>query len=1808
MLPKNKTALRAVATFFAFEIFLTTIFPTSVFALTAGPTAPESSSFEPVDTTDMVNVLTGDFVYNLPLLEVPGPSGGYPLSLSYHAGIQPDLDASWVGLGFTLNPGAINRMVDGTPDDHSGTSGTERTFWEGGKSLDIATSASYGNGLLTAGLTYSGDTYRGNSVGTYLSSNYVGTNSAIGINYSVDAFGKSAVKTSFQPTTYSTALNGIGGLVEEISGSSSISSVIKSKAKQRLRSMQGKNWGVGFDKSSSKDGMVRSKGWGGNVNVTLPNTGFSFSLGAKYRRYWIDEKKNTSFFGALYFPTSKAAYEGIQNYSFDITDLSSLKGVPGNLTEVAGISDNPAKDAAGTFVTYDNYVVTGQGISGAIKPFHLTAFTYRSTQKNSEGNTIVRPISLGGNHTPNFRFVDDFSNRFIYDEDDFDINTSLSTSDVISFGYDNDKIGVGDNEINGFTDGHLAGSRDVKSYSVSSMLAGEADILLPKALGYVMGASPMNEWAIGGIKVTNESGVTYHYSLPVYSYDEYSYSGYKDHKGKDFLNQYKRTARYAYTWLLTAVTGPDYIDRDGDRTANEGDYGYWISFEYGKWAGAYNWRNPAEGFSKDVDLKTNFFSKGKKELYYLNAIKSATHTALFVKSLRPDGKGVVHEIENSANIDISKKEVTKIDNGGFEPVTSGGVTKHSTSTLRLDEVLLLKNADLNWSISQLSSRSGIYNHAIGGNEYHAGNNVLDIHDVEDIMGDLRDASQRTISFSYDYSLTPGTPNSFISAVDQINSAHQTIPEFESGKLTLKAVSVGGKAGERILPPTQFSYDLGNTPTKGQWVATETFYNDPDASRRKDFVLSERGVQISEYSTIEPGDIVELEGETGSRYYVVALTASEQGNRSVRYISENGPASGEKITSFRVTKNPPYMKDALDIWGFLKTDYTSLYNGLISKLPSDLSTKGVDAWSLRTIKTPLGGALTVEYESDQYENSIKQTSSLAVYDIKKHPTKTNRVIVEFSAEISDELFHVNDDIKLHGIMRKRFVSPGANWIKCDCDGLNVHEFYQYRNRHDLYAKVTGLGRTFIEVESPHFYSDLTEDPRWARFKCDDLTEQHITSNEFREYWTEGPYEFAGGDIELASNRSRYRLGGGLRVAAIQSFDPVFLEGNRTEYSYSKGVTSYEPVGFDVNINRIKNDLTPCATQNEVDAITEYQRDFTFKVAYKNTMHLLANARLLPSPGVIYGTIKVQQFAIKDGRQMNPLPSYNEYEFEVFSPKLVAIYNRGLDVIDFDNGYKSYDPWAIIGSGQTFSKRIDDLDVQNIYTNTVALQDLSAVVGALRSVKQMDLEGRVLSETRNHYLFDELEEFSLNAYREKLKRYKDQGLIEEVFADAKFVRNSNDKYDIKGTISKISRFPSIPTGSTQINNKTGLKTVVENFAFDFYSGQVTQTLEQDGFGNSTLTATTPAYRVPQYESGMGLPINGGSNMLIQEARTDSYKVNVSELPDGSKQVHNKRLVSSTIQTWTDYIETLDPATYSSGNESTGTAWKMKSKYIFTGSGNSLVEEDGTFPVTEVSVFDWDEPEPTAGAPLPNFKWTKVNEVTLYDRNSHVLESYDINRIASAAKFNQTGDQVTIAASNATYNDICFSGFETSGEGGVQVYNTNPSDTYHSGSKAIRLVSGSVEFSPNTQRMTPGRIYQIRYWAKDEGSQEAIKPYVRFNNGTRQYLDNNYSDARKSGGWYLHTATFEIPAGLTHLSVGCEATNAVIDDFRFSPATAMVNCYIYDRWGQLTYILDNNHLFTKYEYDGGGRLEKTFKESFQYPLTQTVEYKYHTAGSNP
>ncbi|WP_205511896.1 PA14 domain-containing protein [Longitalea arenae] len=85
-----------------------------------GPSQPESQSFSSVNSNNMVDLFTGDFSYNIPLLDV----GGYPVNIAYHCGITMDEEASWVGLGWNINPGSITRNMRGVPDDFNGGADT----------------------------------------------------------------------------------------------------------------------------------------------------------------------------------------------------------------------------------------------------------------------------------------------------------------------------------------------------------------------------------------------------------------------------------------------------------------------------------------------------------------------------------------------------------------------------------------------------------------------------------------------------------------------------------------------------------------------------------------------------------------------------------------------------------------------------------------------------------------------------------------------------------------------------------------------------------------------------------------------------------------------------------------------------------------------------------------------------------------------------------------------------------------------------------------------------------------------------------------------------------------------------------------------------------------------------------------------------------------------------------------------------------------------------------------------------------------------------------------------------------------------------------------------------------------------------------------------------------------------------------------------------------------------------------------------------------------------------------------------------
>lgn len=114
---RSSRGFKGLAALLMLSIFFEIVQPTVSLALTEGPSQPEVQSFEPIGTTDMVDVFSGDFNYNIPLFNLPGPNGGYPINLAYHAGASVDDEASWVGLGWNINPGSLVRNMRGLPDE-----------------------------------------------------------------------------------------------------------------------------------------------------------------------------------------------------------------------------------------------------------------------------------------------------------------------------------------------------------------------------------------------------------------------------------------------------------------------------------------------------------------------------------------------------------------------------------------------------------------------------------------------------------------------------------------------------------------------------------------------------------------------------------------------------------------------------------------------------------------------------------------------------------------------------------------------------------------------------------------------------------------------------------------------------------------------------------------------------------------------------------------------------------------------------------------------------------------------------------------------------------------------------------------------------------------------------------------------------------------------------------------------------------------------------------------------------------------------------------------------------------------------------------------------------------------------------------------------------------------------------------------------------------------------------------------------------------------------------------------------------------
>lgn len=1750
---------RTLAILMAILVLNQVFFPCVAFALTSGPNSPEASSFEPVDTTDMVNPLTGDFTYGMPLLEVPGPEGGYPLSLSYHAGIQPNEDASWVGLGWSLNPGAITRNVNGYPDDFKDITNTARSYWSGGTTKTVGVSVGIGLGPASVnfGLSFSQDTYRGFGVGGSLgvgvgiyqsnSGTSVGT---IGFSVGISPYGEPYAGLngglSFgQATKEGMKLNldaslNVGNSVSVGAGAS----VGWGNGERGIKKMQGSFLGLSIDSDGGKfsgsvlgiassvnnanEGRIQTESSGWSFSIPL---GINIGISSTYTRYWSDETVNVATNGVLYQPTGVSNANYFDNRAFDTYRMLN----PDRTNPL--ISNDPDKIAGGTYPDFDNYNVSAQGLSGSMRPYIYQKTIYAQNKINNEdhNNDVVARLVASNVNEPNkfaFRFINDFSNSYRQES----VNPTVSQFNFANAVYGNNDQNYGYDA----SENRLAGSKHVQYFTHEEISSGNAKakgLISGPGNGYLFDLNPeIVAKQIGAFMITNASGVTYHFALPVYSMEETVYSErIARPSGSLTYNSLYKHFKYAYNWMLTAITGPDYIDRNNNGDVDDEDWGYWIQFNYGKWSDSYGWRNPSEGFHRDIDNGFQSYSKGFKEIYYLNSIKTRSHVAIFEKSYRADGKSVSDYFPFLNN------------NGGVPSDNNGTV-----SSLKLNKIYLMKAEDYKeiatnpylpnlppndgW-ISMLDKKEGrlfwTTNFTYKTIQNYGG--VIDDLDTADpsIANKIKSKAIRTIKFNYDYSLAKGTYNSYDPNFDRYATPAVNTQNYPRlGKLTLLSVESLGLNETAVSPPIEFEYDL-----------------DPNQPENKDYIqfvngTAGPGIQTSVANKFSKGDILKF--KIGSVDHYCVLTAELGNYYPVRYIQGGHPNYPGLVEAIR-TKNPPYNKDRYDMWGMYKSDYIGVSSSEnINRVTTSISNRSTDVWSLRKIKTSLGAEINVNYEGDSYRGSVLNKNKSFILSNLYRNGSNYTFDVEYPEGNLTDIFAVGN--KVDFLLLKRIVHafpiPNRNsYETIDSKSYAPAEVISVLNNKITVKVNAALDAKINQAISGTFSSSIVTGNLLAR------------------------------DVDKL-------YGGGIRV---KNLEVNAMDGyvKRTKYNYdlptigqassiSSGVTPYEPIMFDADMAAqiINNGAEVIIGQTKESYINIYRT-----ALYKEMHHLVHLARELPSAGVMYEYVTIQDEVVAPDGTLSQVPGKTMYQYEVFKANMLGKKEYG-----FEN-------------------------VGNTRVLNMGIKDYTSRIGNLRRMVAYDDKGNKLTEVINHYLHDPIADMSFAKqsyeYDFYLGNYDQQGVIQERYGDARTVYEGGTPI-YRTVMSSRENYPSIMTGTTQIDYKNGMSIKQENLAFDFYNGQITKTLTSDSYGNQFMNEVVPAYR--KYAT-MGLKVNESINgsrkhMLSQEASNTTYKVNEQKQKIG--------IISASVQTWGTDVPVLDP----SGEPTTigqSEIWRKKANYAWMPNGATASNITG---INDFQEFSFNGSNTAS--------WKKTGEIKLYNVYSNALEATDINDIASTSKMGYGNTKVTLNGGPAKYDEIVHANAEDAFQkngvsyfpGNIKLENgTITTSNAHTGSKSVSIEQGQKTFvyTVPVAKLDQTRNYVASVWIKPSSGAPEGKLYYQVNEGTEHANTPTYQ--KQAGGWYLLEMT--IPkAVLTsgNLKVGVKnmaTTASYVDDFRFQPLDAGTTAYVYDHHtGELTHVLDNNNLFTKYEYDATGRLVKVYKEVLgksNIPLVKEYSYNY-------
>jgi len=410
---RKRKIYRVIALFLAFEMMADVCLPTVALALTSGPSQPEVQSFEPIGTSEMVDLFSGDFNYNIPLLD----AGGYPINISYHSGITMDQEASWVGLGWNINPGAITRNMRSLPDDFNGDLVKKEFSVKNNHTYGVNVNVrpevvafnilkfSYGVGVsynnykgVGFEISFNPSVTAGNpnktqaTIGLGLSA---GSESGVGISPSVSFESKVANKDKSVSSVTNTKI-GLGfNSREGLKGLTLSTTSRQSATKTATEGQTTTTTTTTSERNGGSSISFTSPGYTPQISMPMVNTSFSFAASFGSSFFGVDPMIDiTGYYSGQYLKTKEQILPG---YGYLYTHKGNKRNQLLDFNrENDGTFTSSTPNLPVTNFNFDIYSVAGQGIGGMYRPFRSeVGIVYDNEVSNIGGGVSVGGLEFG---------------------------------------------------------------------------------------------------------------------------------------------------------------------------------------------------------------------------------------------------------------------------------------------------------------------------------------------------------------------------------------------------------------------------------------------------------------------------------------------------------------------------------------------------------------------------------------------------------------------------------------------------------------------------------------------------------------------------------------------------------------------------------------------------------------------------------------------------------------------------------------------------------------------------------------------------------------------------------------------------------------------------------------------------------------------------------------------------------------------------------------------------------------------------------------------------------------------------------------------------------------------------------------------------------------------------------------------------------------------------------------------------------------------------------------------------------------------